>query len=211
MKSTVKNAAVALAILFGSAASAIPADDRRWNDKYDTLLDKSDVSVKIDIDDRGRPRRTFEMPEGVRIVQIRRGGSIGTRAEDTKHRSAPMCGMMLAVQARALLSICQPTGYDGYLAAYDYAIKQILEFIVANSRGIHSKADWEKFIYERTISAKYMTAYGSKDAWNLEPGHCSENTFRFVLAFTSKPPAAIRENVDKSLAVPRFPALSPCL
>jgi len=187
-------------------ATGCDQDDRKWDTRYDALLDRSDVQVEFLTNDKGEEIRHFTLPGGVYIEEIRDGDDYRVWAEDTSGLGAVQCAWEIYASLHFYATKCEAQTGPELAAILGGAVERIEEFMRQNALVPMSKDEFDR---EKAEWLEYQEDQFSQQ----EPEQACQLG---PLLHTADLIATRGENefnasIDKLLSVPRLPVMNPCL
>ncbi len=166
----------------------------------------------LDLDAIGRQPGTEIIRQGDN-VEIRRGGVTiivdknGGELSVDGSRPAVLCIWGLAVETQIAADLCYPNEYAQLSKMLSDYVDAANDFIVANSLRPVSKAELEKTMAQRRAKvAAQVEKYGVPSA---QRSFCQSQGQ--LLSVWNKELEKFRQELWQGLAVPRPPAMNPCL
>lgn len=201
-------APVLAALLLASA----PAGAEDWGTPYDKLFAEAADRVKRSKAKDGTEIREFLTKGGVQIRQERKDGKVRTGTLDMQH-GAVLCFWEIAVTVRAALETCEETDRPDVAARLDTTIGKLNQFITANALEKPTSAQMQSAIEART--RHFRQSQSAPDKGRVSCAKSGQKALNFFNSYISdvakKSDEEYQAGIDKLLAVPRLPAMNPCL
>lgn len=201
-----RSAILTLVLCVAAGCGGAMADDLRWGDGFDVLIDQPGVEVTVAKNPDGIETRRFEMPGDVSMLQRREADAVTMMTMDASGLGAVRCAWEIFVGMHDAIALCEGADVSGAQARLDRALTRVESFMVTNGYGLIT-ADQVAQARRR----KFEEASTSSDFAAFRGGSCIEPVREALEGFRITDAAAFEEAVDRLLSVPRFPVIAPCL
>jgi hypothetical protein len=186
--------------VFVAMVLAVPASAQEWID-HDLLMQQNAERVVVETDAAGRQTRRLDMGNGV-LVSCDPDGCMGM---DQSEYGAVGCTFSIYTEVAAFAKACNVPLSADETAALDGAFDEIGSFVAENAVPSLPASYPQEFLARRVMALGEEIAAASEDI-------CA-NPFEGDIGFflTAIIQDEQREDLRRSLAIPRLPVMNPCL
>ncbi len=193
----------------------VPVCAEPWNTPYDRFFEDPDLKAEFRTQGDGTEIRSVVLPGDVRLEEQRKDGAISRFTWDTSDAGAVLCVREIYLTIQIALAVCEDLENRKVSNRLDEALGRFDDFVVANSVEPVSLSQLRENEQARlTEFRKEMKgAPNEEKVASCRSVDEERSRFRaeFSKAFSNMSDEEFRSQIDRLLAVPRLPAMNPCL
>lgn len=202
-------------MVFLAPLLAVPVRAEPWNTPYDRFFEDPKAKAEFKTLDDGTEVRSVLLPGGVRLEERREDGAISRYSMDTSGAGAVLCTREIFLTVQIALAVCEDLENRTVSNRLDEALGRVDDFVVANSVEPVSLSQLHENEQARLIEFRKEMRGASDEEKVASCRSVDEERFRFRAeisrALGSMSDEDFRKWLDHLLAVPRLPAMNPCL
>ncbi len=188
------------------------AQAEKWGTPYDQMFEEAADRVKRTRAKDGTEIREFLSKGGVQVRQERKDGEINTSTLDMAYGPV-MCFWEIAVTVRAALETCNEINQPQVASRLDETIGKVNTFISVNALEKPTVEQMQSVVAERM--RLFRTSQAAPETGKVSCTKLNPNTLKFFNSYVDdvakQSDKDYQVGIDKFLAVPRLPAMNPCL